>query len=574
LFIDAKLALADNYVTMRDFYKAEQYFEEALAMDSTYAPVAFFFLAQTEWEVDKFSECADHAAAYLRSNPKNVKRAKLADRLIASARFAAEAVKKPHPFSQKSLGDSINTRWMEYFPSLTAEGTLVFTRRDGGSDENLYRSEYKNGAWQTAQPLTGINTDIYNEAAQSISPDGSWLALTGCNRPDEGAQGACDLYWSQLKSTGWTSPVPFSATINSEIWESQPTIGADNKTLLFARGKDGVTPPVELWQTSRNASGKWEIPEKLPSYINVGGIVQSPFLHPDGQTLYFSSDSLPGMGGSDLFFSRKQPDGSWGPPENLGCPINTKGNEGMLVVSLDGRTAYYSSDKAGGRGSLDLYSFEMPEFARPQPITYAKAVVRDAMTGNPIIAKVEFVDLKSGKVFASSNTRSNGTFLVCLPAGKDYALTVGKDKYLFFSENFNLVDSATFEKPFTLNIYLQPVASAGGAKPVVLRNVFFESGSATLMPESKTELDRLAQLLTGNPTLNIQINGHTDNIGDDKANLTLSEARAKAVQEYLIGQAIPAERLRFKGFGETQPIDTNDTPTGRAKNRRTEFEVF
>lgn len=574
VFIDAKLALADNYVSLRDFFKAEQFFEEALALDSTYAPVAFFFAAQAEWENDKFSECAQHASSYLHSNPKNAKRAKQAERLIASALFAAEAVKKPLPFSPKSLGDSINTPWMEYFPSLTADGMLVFTRRDGGHDENLYRSEFKNGMWQTAEPLTGINTDKYNEAAQAISPDGSWLALTGCNREDAGAQGACDLYWSQLKSSGWTAPVPFSATINSEIWESQPSIGADNKTLVFARGKDGVMPPVELWQTSRNASGKWEKPEKLPDYINVGGKVQSPYLHPDGQTLYFSSDSLPGMGGSDLFVCRKEADGTWGKPQNLGYPINGKGDEGMLVVSLDGRTAYYASDRPGGRGLLDLYSFEMPEFARPQPVTYAKAIVRDVLTGNPIIAKAEVVDLKSGKVFATANTRSNGSFLVCLPAGKEYAMNVSKDKYLFYSENFNLVDSATFQKPYLMNIYLQPVSGAVGAKPVVLRNVFFETGSAALRPESKTELDRLAQLLSGNPSLSIQINGHTDNVGDDKANLTLSEARAKSVQEYLIGQAIPAERLRFKGFGETQPIDTNDTPAGRSKNRRTEFVVF
>lgn len=574
LFIDAKLALADNYVSLRDFFKAEQYFEEVLSLDSNYAPVAFFFLAQAEWENDKFSECAQHADSYLRSNPKNLKRAKQAELLNASALFAAEAIKKPLPFHPKSLGDSVNTRWMEYFPSLTADGILVFTRRDGGHDENLYRSEFKNGLWQTAEPLTGINTDRYHEAAQAISPDGSWLALTCCNRPDEGAQGGCDLYWSQLKSSGWTAPVPFSATINSEFWESQPTIGVDNKTIIFVRGQTSITPPLELWQTTRNSSGKWEKPVKLPPHINVGGFTQDPYLHPDGQTLYFSSDSLPGMGGSDLFVCRKEADGTWGIPQNLGYPINSKGDEGMVVVSLDGRTAYYASDRPGGRGLLDLYSFEMPEFARPQPVTYAKAIVRDVMTGNPIIAKVEVVDLKSGRVFATSNTRANGSFLVCLPAGKDYALNVSKDKYLFFSENFNLVDSATFQKPYVLNIYLQPVSNAGGAKPVVLRNVFFETGSATLRPESKIELDRLAQLLIGNPSLNIQINGHTDNVGDEKANLTLSEARAKAVQEYLIGQSIAPERLRFKGFGESQPLDTNDTPEGRARNRRTEFIVF
>ncbi|MBC7775049.1 MAG: OmpA family protein [Phycisphaerae bacterium] len=578
-FIDALLALADNFISLRDFFKAEKHFEEAIAMDSTYNPLAFLLLAQTEWEMDKFAESATHSASYLRSKPKNERYRRDAEGLLKSAQFATEAVKNPVVFDPKPVGDSINTRWMEYFPSLTADGILVFTRRDGGNDENLYSSEQKDRVWQKAKPLQGINTPDFGEAAQSISPDGSWLALTCCNREDVGSQGACDLYWSQLKSSGWTKPVPFSNTLNSAIWESQPSIGADNKTIIFSRGVDGVVPPVTLWQTNRMAGGKWEKPEKLPAHINAGGKVQTPFLHPDGQTLYFSADSLPGMGGSDIFFARRDTSGAWGKPQNLGYPINTKGEEGMLVVSLDGKTAYFASDRPGGRGGLDIYTFELPAFARPQPVTYAKAQVTNAATGYPITAKVEFTDLKTGKVFVSASTKSDGTFLVCLPAGKDYALNVSKDKFLFFSDNFNLVESATLDKPFLLNIELQPIGVENapptvGAKPIILRNVFFETGSAALRSESLAELARLAQLLTGSPTLKIQINGHTDNVGDDAFNQTLSEARAKAVQDYLLSKSIAPERLRFRGFGESKPLESNDTPEGRARNRRTEFEVW
>jgi len=578
LFMDAKLSLADNFTTLRDFFKAEKYFEDAIATDSLYAPIAFFFLAQAEWELEKYAECAAHAAAYIRNQPKNTATRRSAARLAASALFAEQAVKNPVPFEPQSLGDSINTKWMEYFPSLTADGTLVFTRRDGGNDENLYSSEPQNGAWSLAKPLLGINTPRYNEAAQAISPDGSWIALTCCNREDAGSQGACDLYWSQLKSNGWTEPSPFSAIINSAIWESQPSIGADNRSIIFSRGVDGFAPPVALWQTVRNASGKWESPEKLPDYINVGGKVQTPFLHPDGQTLYFSSDSLPGMGGNDLFFCRKDADGAWGSPQNIGYPINTRGEEGMLVVSLDGRTAYYASDRPGGRGGLDLYSFEMPEQARPQPVTYAKATVTDAATGYPISARVEFIDLKTGKTFIRSNTRANGVFLVCLPAGKDYALKVSKDKYFFYSENFNLVETATFSKPYVLNIELQAISASEsrpeGQKPNVLRNVFFEQGAASLRPESKLELNELAELLQQTPKLKIQINGHTDTEGEEAFNQKLSEARAETVHDYLLNKGIAQVRLRYKGFGEHQPIEDNDTPEHRARNRRTEFVAW
>lgn len=579
-FIDAKLALADTYVDVRDFFKAEQYFREALALDSTYAPVAFYFLSRMEWEMGQYEDCSAHAASYLYSKPANEKYKSHAAHLMASAKFAAYAVKNPVPFNPKSLGPGVNTADLEYFPSLTADGsTLIFTRQTRG-DENFYQSTFKDGVWQTAEPMDGINT-IENEGAQAISPDGTWMVFTACNRTGDGSQGSCDLYWSQNKAKGWTKPVPFSPVINSSDWEAQPTIGADNKTIIFSHGSGGPNSPIALWQTVRQAGGKWSKPEMLPPQINVGGRVHTPFLHPDGQTLYFSSDSLPGMGGNDIFFVRKQADGAWGTPQNLGYPINTKGEEGMLVVSLDGKTGYFASDRPGGAGGLDIYSFEMPEYARPKPVTYARAHVVDANTHYPIVAKVDFIDLKTGESYAAVNTKPDGNALVCLPAGKDYGLNVTKDKYLFYSENFNLTEVATFNEPFQLNIELQPIMTDTTAtalpsvgKPVALRNVFFETGSASLLPESAAELDRLVTLLTQMPKLKIQINGHTDNVGNDQANQVLSEQRAKAVHDYLISKGIDPARLRFKGFGETKPVETNDTPEGRAKNRRTEFELW
>jgi len=577
-FIDAKLALGDNYAELRDFFKAKKHFEEALALDSNYAPVAFLFLAKTEWELDKYAECAAHLTSYLRSQPKNERNSRAAERLLKSAQFAAKAVKNPVAFDPKPVSDSINTKWSEYFPSLTADDELlVFTRRDGGDDENFYRSERKNGIWQKPTPLEGINTSD-NEGAQAISPDGSWLVFTGCNREGDGSQGACDLYWSQLKSTGWSKPVPFSAVINSPDWDAQPSIGADNRTLIFTSSRPGTRGNMDIWQATRQPGGKWGKPENLGPNINTAGKDHTPFFHPDGQTLYFASDSLPGMGGSDIFFARRDTSGAWGNPQNLGYPINTKGEEGMLVVSLDGRTAYFASDRPGGRGGLDIYTFELPEFARPQPVTYAKAKVTNAATGYPIIARVEFTDLKTGKVFVSASTKSDGTFLVCLPAGKDYALNVSKEKFLFFSDNFNLVESATFDKPFLLDIELQPISTTDAivkeGKPIVLRNVFFETGSSALRQQSMTELNDLAKLLTENSGLRIQINGHTDNVGDEAFNQTLSETRAKSVHDFLLSKSIAPDRLRFKGFGESKPIESNDTLEGRARNRRTEFVVW
>lgn len=578
-FVDARLKIAYTYLQnpLRDFFKAERFFEDVLAIAPTYSSFVYYDVAGVEMTLDKYEEAVQHLEAYGKLNTNDPVLRASAEKLLARARFAADAVKHPVPFHPKSVGSGVNSAMSEYFPSLTADGqTLVFTRDERG-DENFFSSTLKDSVWQKAEPLDGVNT-VMNEGAQAISPDGTWLVFTACNRSDDGSQGSCDLYWSQLKKGAWTVPVPFSSSINSRDWESQPTISADGKTIIFSKGPSGGRGNNDLYSTTRQPGGKWTKPEKLNGPVNTNGKEGTPFLHPDGVTLYFASDSLPGMGGVDLFFTRRQPDGSWSTPQNLGYPINTKADEATLIVSLDGKTGYYATARGKGTG-LDIYSFEMPEYARPQAVTYAKAKVVDAVSGKPLVAKVDFTDLKTGQSFLSVNTKSDGTFLACLPAGKDYALAVTKEKYLFFSENFNLEETATFTKPYELEIALQPVPDSGAtappaAKPIALRNVFFETASAELRPESSAELDRLADLLKQFPSLRIQLNGHTDNVGQPAYNLSLSENRAKAVYDYLIKKGIDARRLKFKGFGESKPVDTNDTEEGRARNRRTEFILW
>jgi len=269
--------------------------------------------------------------------------------------------------------------------------------------------------------------------------------------------------------------------------------------------------------------------------------------------------------------SRLLPSGNWDTPINLGYPINTFRDENSIQVTRDGRIALFASERDGGYGGLDLYEFELHEMVRPDPVTYVQGIVSDKLSFKLLEAQLELIDLSSGKVITQTySSVSTGSFLLCIPSGLDYALNVSKDGYLFHSENFSLKSYLSL-KPYTLDVRLQKLRQ--GAQ-IVLENVFFETNSYTLLPESKVELDKLYSLLQSNSARKVEIGGHTDNIGSDEANRVLSDNRAKSVVEYLVKKGVDANRLTAKGYGETVPVADNESDEGRAKNRRTEFKVI
>jgi outer membrane protein OmpA-like peptidoglycan-associated protein/tetratricopeptide (TPR) repeat protein len=595
-FIDAQLQWAALHYGLQRYDLGELGFEKVLDIDPNYNKKVYYTLGLAELQQNKFTEAAEHFKAYLESGAKNEALLAKAELMEGNARFVGQALANPVPYNPISLGDNVNSPNSEYLPSITADGkTLVYTVRER-MDEDFYVSKRTDEGWSPGQPIEEINTPM-NEGAQSISADGKIIFFTDCG--GRRGYGSCDLFYSEVKNGNWTQARNVGSPVNGKSWDAQPSISSDKNALYFCSNRSGGYGESDIWASYRQADGSWGAPENLGDVINTATKEQSPFIHPDGQTLYFMSNGHPGMGGYDLYYSRKQADGSWGTPQNLGYPINTKNNEGALIVSLDGKTAYYASDQRLGTTSeaadfgdptqssdTDLYQFELYEAARPQPVTYVQANVFDIETKEPLSASVEFIDLETGTTFAKSRTDDEGEFLICLPLGKNYALNVSKEKYLFYSDNFALGDkNNSLEAPMAIGTYqlsvgLQPISKVitDGAppvkgKPVILKNVFFEIAKADLRPESLVELNRLRQLLEDNPTLNIQINGHTDNVGSDADNLQLSDARAKAVYNYLIENGIDASRLSSKGFGETQPIDTNDTDDGRQKNRRTEFIV-
>jgi outer membrane protein OmpA-like peptidoglycan-associated protein len=595
-FIDAHFQLGGAFMETEKREKAIFHFKKVSSLDEKYEPNALYGAGVCEMQLEKYTDAVQSFGQFLKQSnihPDLARKARLA---YQNCQFIPNALKNPVPFNPKSLDTNVNTKNSEYLPALTADGeTLIYTSllpMGRLMQEDFYISKKKDSIWQKGVELAALNTDD-NEGAHCISADGRVLVFTGCNRAD--GLGSCDLYISILTNGEWSKPKNMGSTVNSGRWEGQPSLSADGQALYFASDRPGGRGGKDIWVSHRNTKGYWAAPEVLDSIVNTAWDDQTPFMHPDGQTMYFTSDGHPGMGGNDLFLTRKDSLGHWATPKNLGYPINTKGFEAALTVSLDGKTAYFSKNiaPANAKPNYDLFSFELDASIRPLPVTYVRATVRDANTKEPLLAKLELTDLATNRICGIGKTNEKGSFLICLPYGKKYALNVSKDQFLFQSEHFNLTEIRSADKPFELEIFLVPISATvatapnqpnpsnrptetvpTAGQPVILKNVFFETGLATLRSESHFELNRLKDMLNLNPTLKIQIQGHTDNVGSDAANQTLSEQRAKVVYDYLIQQGIPSNRLTFKGFGASQPVADNQTEEGKRQNRRTAFIVI
>lgn len=579
-FIEAYFLIASTFSDMKESEGAIDYYQKAIAIDEDFYPGAYYLLAGLQLSVGKYADAGDNFRKFLQFKGESPLKRKGAEKGLEVVNFALYQIEHPVPFDMKNMGENINSPNDEYLPAITAdEQTLIITVRrpkDAQTisqatklEEDFYISNQNNGVWTKAEPIGPPLNTHGNEGAQCISPDGQYIYFTACNRDD--GLGSCDIYFSKKTGNGWTTPVNLGSPVNTSAWESQPSISADGKTLYFASSRENGKGGMDLWKCIMNDNGSFGNPINLGDSINTRYNEMSPFIHPDNQTLYFSSDGMLGMGGKDIYFSRKNKDGIWTKPVNIGYPINTYADEINLLVNAKGNLAYFSSDKPGGYGKYDLYSFELYKEARPQMVSYMKGKVFDAESLRKLDAGFEVINLENGEVVAQSKANAiSGEFLVCLPVGKNYAINASKEGYLFYSDNISLEGIHSEVKPYLKDIPMKPIKVG---EVVVLRNIFFETDKYDLKNESKVELDKLTSLLKKNPLLKIEISGHTDNVGNEKYNLTLSENRARIVSEYLTTNGIAKTRLSFKGYGMSKAVDNNNTEEGRANNRRTEFKV-
>lgn len=478
-----------------------------------------------------------------------------------------------------NIGSAINTPFDEYAPVISADGTMmIFTSRrllnlkDSSKHkqgtENIYVSYYNElTKWSPAKILgPSVNLSRKNNSAMSLSNDGQRLLIYR-GTPDG------NIYQSTLTGEDWSVPVKLPSPINSTRQESSASISPDGRIFYFCSDRKHGQGGSDIWMCRQNKTGKWEKAENLGSVVNTPQDEESVFIHPDGKTLYFSSNGHDTNGKFDIFKTVLD-SGKWSEPVNLGSPINTPLTDLFFTLTADGKKGYYSSMRPEGLGRKDIYeiTFTYPQNKKSEPmLTLFKGEIIDFNTALPLDADIEILDNDKNEIITIVKANSvTGKFLVSLPAGKNYGIAVKKDGYLFYSENFNISDTSSYmevNKPIAL-------MRVNEGNKIRLKNIFYDYGKATLKPESISELNQLVRLMEQNSEMKIEIGSYTDSESSTAFNLKLSQARAQAVLNFLYTSGISKERMVAKGYGESDPIFSNDTEEGREINRRTEFKIL
>lgn len=589
-----------------------KYFETAYKLDPKVEPDLVYWYAWTlhlnsKWD-DAIKRYQEQLAIYQAKPKGHTLEIDDINKKIAECNHGKKFSANPERVFVDNLGSNVNTAYPEYGPSITTdEQTVIFTARrdnstggkrdinDNGFFEDVYVSNKKDGKWQSSVLLSkNVNTENH-DAAAGLSPDGSKLFVYRHSGRDGG-----DLYESTLFGADWEPPVHMNKNINTKYHESSVSMSFDGKRIYFVSDKESGLGDRDIYYSDMDVKGEWGPAKNLGPDINTKYAEEAVFMHPDGVTMYFSSKGHNSMGGYDIFKATLE-NGKWSAPENLGYPINGPDDDVFFVVSGSGSRAYFASAKQGGYGEKDLYkiTFLGPEkqpllntsdqllamVASPvsnlktenavevkmAKVTILKGVVTDAKSNQPLEAAIDLIDNEKNLVLATFKSNSaSGKYLVTLPSGKNYGIAVKRDGYLFHSENFDIPEGADYQE-YNKDVALKKIEIGN---TIVLRNIFFDFDKATIRPESANELERLIKLLNDNPTIKIELGSHTDSKGADDYNMKLSDNRSKSVVEYLIGKGISSARLVAKGYGETKPIDTNDSDAGRQNNRRTEFKIL
>jgi len=581
-FADAWYYLGKTYDHLNNPQETIAAFRNLEKVDADYKVSIYYDIAKAYIELDNLRSARIYIKRYLQKAPNTPKSAKLIHLAMNRLNYidiSQELRAKEANTSEPQAIAALNSVSGDYMPQVNPTGTrLYFTSvRQGGFDfkdensaeldfgEDLYVSSLTNDQWSSPELLPKPINSMSNDFGSSFTGDGQTMVYVRCD--ETGAIGSCDLYITELNGNTWSEPMNMGNVVNTKHWESQPTINADGNRIIFTSTRPGGYGGSDLYMIEKNQIGLWGVAQNLGSIVNTPLSENSPFLAADGKTLYFSSTGHPGMGGADIFYTVFE-NGKWSTPQNLGKPINSEGNDTNFSISASG-SAYLASSRLD-ENNFDIFKAELPDELKPKPTIVVQGVVSNSEDNKPLSALVLIEDLNSGELIATNKSNEvTGEYLVVLPAGRDYSVSANADGFFFYSQSFELPKDISY-KEITNDIGLEPIKK--GTK-VVLNNIFFEVGKAELKPISYVELNKAVTLLQNNKGMKIEVGGHTDNVGADANNLSLSQKRAQSVVEYMVLAGVERTRLIAKGYGESVPIADNGTKEGRAKNRRTEFVI-
>jgi OOP family OmpA-OmpF porin len=580
-FIEAYLRLGLVYKAQKLFNQALSEFEKgtALTNDPKKLKAFWFEMGECYFLMGEYQK-AELPLQQFKQNEvatiSNKQKIESAHHMLINISFYKEQKLKPQNYLTEPLNEKVNQFPLQYFPVLTADGSqLIFTRRKGNEDtddEDILICNWENNQWSVPQSISpNINSNL-NEGTCTITADGRTIIFTSC----VGRQGwgSCDLYESVKKGEEWSVPKNLGLKVNSPDWESQPALSADGRVLYFVSDRRGGFGRRDIWYSTKLPNGEWSKAKNVGKEVNTIYDEISPFLHANGNTLFFATNGSPGLGGYDIFKTERDSAGVWQKPVNLGMPVNNHEDQYALFVATDGLTTYYSHEEtdAEGKSKSLLYKTILPQelILAKKPLV-AKGIVRDAVTGKPLKSSIELISFIKDSLISFVNSDSvSGKYVLVLPEKEEYALIARCSGYMLKSLHLTTEQVQNLEGQ-TFNFYLDKIEKGRSA---ILNNLFFDFNSAKLKDESKPELEKVISWLKDNPTLKIEITGHTDNVGSSEYNLELSKKRAESVKIYLVNRQIPEYRLVSKGFGSSQPIAPNTTPEGQKTNRRIEFRIL
>lgn len=602
--LEANYYLALSYylpIELNEFYieRKEDVKEIIAAADRMYAVCPYYkikihlFTARVAYLTEDFATAIKHANVLI-ENPDLVKEMsdlEEAELIVKKSHFFDQLLNNPVPFDPKPI-EGISTDKDEYLATISPDAEFFyFTRRQSVQKSGPFGSETvdkeffsysqqdRTGNYGTGIPLPYPFNESEGEGSPTINLANDLLIFAKMNEVKSKNKDNCevvypnyDLYYSRFDGEDWSDPQSIGNEVNrNDSWESQPSLSSDGKYLFFASDRPGGFGKSDIWMSEQDANGNWKSPVNLGGTINTKGNERSPFLHTDSKTLYFSSSGHDGMGGLDIFYSKMNENGSWHQPVNIGYPINSENDEVDFFVSLDGTTAYFSSNNIGNK-DWNIYRFELYESARPHSMAIVKGkVTTDDQEG--ISAVVELRDTESHVIATTTVNENTGKYAIATELentqSSNLIVNIKQDGYAYDTKLVTITEDCHHIVTSDAEVKRIEVG-----KVCDLHDIYFGTNSFVLNEESKRLIDLFVDFLLNNGTVKVEIQGHTDNIGNDNDNLELSDRRAKSVYSYLIEKGIAANRLRYKGYGESKPIADNNVETGRAKNRRTVFLIL